>query len=486
MFKEKGYSVPDKRTVANISREVPDLEEKVLAAISKYNMLEKGDKVLISVSGGPDSIALLHLLFSIHTLLNLQLHVFHLDHMVRGDSSREDAIFVKKLASALGIPVNSLSYDIPAYIKDKNLSLQEGAREIRYRLLDEVCDEVGADKIATGHNANDQVETFLMRMIRGTGASGLKGIPPVRGRIIRPLIEVSRNEIEDYLKYNQFDCRLDESNLKMDYLRNRVRQRLIPFCLEENEKFCLNILNTIELISDDDAFLEQMAEDSFGELVGDKGDNVIVIKYAALSKLPIAIQRRVVRRALQLIKGNLKEIEFKHVDLLLGEMGHEGSGPIDLPGGIVVLNEYGNLTITLREELDPKYRCQSLKVELTIPGVTNVPDLGINIIARLEDADKVDVGSNNKKEKAYLDFEKIALPLWVRTRSPGDRFVPLGMSHRKKIQDFFVDNKIPKRKRDRIPIIESQGQIVWIGKIAIDDRVKVTGSTEKVLVLEVK
>jgi tRNA(Ile)-lysidine synthase len=182
----------------------------------------------------------------------------------------------------------------------------------------------------------------------------------------------------------------------------------------------------------------------------------------------------------------LKEIEFKHVDLLLGEMGHEGSGPIDLPGGIVVLNEYGNLTITLREELDPKYRCQSLKVELTIPGVTNVPDLGINIIARLEDADKVDVGSNNKKEKAYLDFKKIALPLWVRTRSPGDRFVPLGMSHRKKIQDFFVDNKIPKRKRDRIPIIESQGQIVWIGKIAIDDRVKVTGSTEKVLVLEVK
>lgn len=470
----------------NISREVPDLEEKVLAAISKYNMLEKGDKVLISVSGGPDSIALLHLLFSIHTLLNLQLHVFHLDHMVRGDSSREDAIFVKKLASALGIPVNSLSYDIPAYIKDKNLSLQEGAREIRYRLLDEVCDEAGADKIATGHNANDQVETFLMRMIRGTGASGLKGIPPVRGRIIRPLIEVNRNEIEDYLKYNQFDCRLDESNLKMDYLRNRVRQRLIPFYLEENEKFCLNILNTIELISDDDAFLEQMAEDSFGELVGDEGDNVIVIKHAALSKLPIAIQRRVVRRALQLIKGNLKEIEFKHVDLLLGEMGREGSGPIDLPGGIVVLNEYGNLTITLREELDPKYRCQSLKVELTIPGETNVPDLGINVIARLEDADKVDVGLNNKKEKAYLDFEKIALPLCVRTRSPGDRFVPLGMSHRKKIQDFFVDNKIPKRKRDRIPIIESQGQIVWIGKIVIDDRVKVTGSTEKVLVLEVK
>ena len=472
--------------MAIISREVPGLEEKVLAAISKYNMLEKGDKVLISVSGGPDSIAMLHLLFSIHALLDLQLHVFHLDHMVRGDSSREDAIFVKKLASALGIPADNLSYDIPAYIKDKNLSLQEGAREIRYRLLDEVCDEVGADKIATGHNANDQVETFLMRMIRGTGASGLKGIPPVRGRIIRPLIDVNRKEIEDYLRYNQFECRLDESNLQMDYLRNRVRQRLIPFCQEENEKFCLNILNTIELISGDDAFLEQLAEDSFGELVRDEGDNAIVLKYAALSKLPIAIQRRVVRRALQFIKGNLKEIEFRHVDLLLGEMGCEGSGPIDLPGGIVVLNEYGNLTITLREELDPKYRHQSMKVELTIPGVTNVPDLGINIIARLEDADKVDVGSNNKKEKAYLDFKKIALPLWVRTRSPGDRFVPLGMAHRKKIQDFFVDNKIPKRKRDRIPIIESQGQIVWIGKIAIDDRVKVTGSTEKVLVLEVK
>ncbi len=245
-------------------------------------------------------------------------------------------------------------------------------------------------------------------------------------------------------------------------------------------------MNTIKLISDDEIFLEQVADEAFKKIAHHEDSRALILEYSKLSRLSLAIQRRIIRRALESVKGNLKEIEFKHVDLILSQMEQGGSAQIDLPGEIAVLNEYGNLVFVLREDFDRKPQSEISEIELKIPGVTNIPSLGIDISAKLEDPKKVDIGMNQKREKAYLDFDKIELPLRVRTRFPGDRFIPLGMSNEKKIQDFFVDKKISKRKRDKIPIIESQGQIVWIGKMVIDDRVKVTRNTEKVLVLEVK
>jgi tRNA(Ile)-lysidine synthase len=304
----------------------------------------------------------------------------------------------------------------------------------------------------------------------------------VRGRIIRPLIEVSRKEIEDYLEENGIEYRLDESNLKLDYLRNRVRHQLIPLLLEQNEKFRENILNTITLISDDDIFLDNAAEEAFKKIAHQTDDD-ITFDYSKLSKLSFAIQRRVIRRAIEILKGNLREIEFKHIDLILGEMEQGRYVQIDLPGGIVALNEYGNLVFTLRDE----FKAGSLsKIELKIPGVTTIPSLGVEISAKLEEPTKVDLSAILNREKAFLDFEKLELPLSVRTRLSGDRFIPLGMSNEKKLHDFFVDKKISKRKRDKIPVVESQGRIVWIGRMVIDERAKVTDQTKKILVLEIK
>ncbi len=449
-------------------------------------MLEPADKVLVAVSGGPDSIALLHLLHSIDSSFQLALHVFHLDHMMRGKSSAEDAVFVQDQAKALGIPVTSLSFDIPAYIRDKNMSLQEGARIIRYQLLNQVCDQLNFDKIATGHNADDQVETFLIRMIRGTGLSGLTGIPPVRGRIIRPLIGASRTEIEKYLADQELDHRSDESNLKMDYLRNRVRHRLIPLCSEENEGFRDNILNAIMLLREDEAVLTRIADQWFQEAARYENGEILVLQRESLSKLDLAIQRRVLRKAVEIIKGDLKEIEFKHIESALSEMDERGSAQIDLPGRIVILNEYGNIIVALKEHAQGQFRLPSTEIEIKVPGITTIPSLGVDMIAKLEDIQSVDIGRNARAERAYLDLQRVELPLQVRTRVPGDRFIPLGMSKEKKLQDYFVDNKIAKRKRDRIPIVESQGRIVWIAGMTIDDRAKVTKDTEKVLVLEVR
>jgi tRNA(Ile)-lysidine synthase len=472
--------------VASISKKVRGFQEDILSTIRRFSMLDPADKILVAVSGGPDSIALLHSLYSIRSSFGLKLHIFHLNHMIRGKNSAEDALFVQEQAQTLNVPLTSLSFDIPAYVKGRNQSLQDAAREVRYRLLDQVCDELRFNKIATGHNADDQVETFLMRIIRGAGLSGLTGIPPVRDRIIRPLIEVSREEIEKYLVDSKVGYRLDESNLKMDYLRNRVRHQLIPLCSEENKGFRDNVLNTIALFSGDEDFLKGIADQSFQEVAYYENEGILVLEHTGFSKLDVAIQRRILRKALELIKGDLKEIEFKHIESVLSEMDENGSGEADLPGGIVILNEYGNIVVASKEEIDRQSRFENDEVEINIPGITPIPSLGVDMIAGLEDIQRVSVDRNKKGKKAYLDFRKVELPLQVRTRIPGDRFIPLGMSSEKKLQDYFVDNKIPKRKRNRIPIIESQGQIVWIGRMAIDDRVKVTKDTEKVLVLELK
>jgi len=471
--------------VARISREVRGLKDKALKAIRKHNMLEKGDKVLVAVSGGPDSVALLYFLYSIHKDYRLDLHVFHLDHKIRGKSSSKDAVFVEKLAEKMSFPISSLCYDVAGYISDKNLSLQEGARKIRYQLIDQVCIEIGANKIAVGHNADDQVETFLMRIIRGTGPAGLKGIPPVRGRIIRPLIEVSRKEIEDYLEENQIEYCLDESNLKLDYTRNWVRHKVVPLLMQQNEKLQENLQNTIALVSDEEIYLDRIADDTLRR-IADYGESTASIKYSELTELPAAIQRRIIRKVIERVKGDLKEIEFKHIEAILSQEEAKGSVRTDLPGEIVVINEYGNLVFGLSEELREKTESDVERVQLNVPGVTSVPSLGIAIDAKIKDIKGVTGAVEKNKEKAFLDFDKLIPPLVARTRLPGDRFIPLGMSGEKKLQDFFVDKKVPKRKRDKIAIVECQGQVIWIGEMIIDDRLKVTSNTEKVLILEVK
>jgi len=471
--------------VVRKSREVRGLEDKTFRAIRKHNMLKKGDKVLIAVSGGPDSVALLYFLYSILEDYRLDLHVFHLDHKIRGKSSSKDAVFVEKLAEKMDLPISSLNYDVTGYIRDKNLSLQEGARKIRYQLMDQVCNEIGAERIAIGHNADDQVETFLMRIIRGTGPAGLKGIPPVRGKIIRPLIEVRRKEIEDYLEENQIEYCLDESNLKLDYTRNWVRHKVVPLLMQQNEKLQENLQNTIALVSDEEIYLDRIADDELGR-IADYGENTVSVKHDELAELPMAIQRRIIRKIIERVKGDLKEIEFKHIETILSRREARGSVRTDLPGEVVAINEYGNLVFGLSEELGAKAESNVERIELNIPGVTSVPSLGIAIDAKIKDIKGVSGVTEKNKEKAFIDFDKLNPPLIARTRLPGDRFIPLGMSGEKKLQDFFVDKKVPKRKRDKIAIVECQGQVVWIGEMIIDDRLKVTSNTEKVLILEVK
>lgn len=431
---------------------------------------------MVSVSGGMDSLSLLHLLYDLREDLRVTLHVFHLNHMIRGEEAEEDMRFVKDFAQKLNLPCTALSFDVSAYVAENRLSLEEGAREVRYMLLEKVADEIKADKIVLGHHRDDNVETFLMRILRGAGAEGLRGILPVRGKCIRPLIEVGKEEIENYCQINNLEFRVDTSNLSLFYERNKIRHKLIPVLEEYNPKFKEIISNTIEILDEENAYLSCLAEECLAKLA-EQSKDLIKISSLKLLSLPLAIQRRLARKIIELIKGDLRGIEFKHIEKVLeGAAFEEKSFQMDLPGDLVVFSEQKKVVVAKKETLKkPSLFEQVLKV----PGKTEIEELRVDLAADFVDNKGLVI--KNDKSIAYLDADKLKFPLKVRTRRLGDRFKPLGMQEEKKLHDFFIDEKVVKRERDRVPLVLSGEQIVWVVGYRIDDDFKVDSKTRKVL-----
>lgn len=440
-----------------------------------------GDKVLVAVSGGPDSVALLYLLKQAEPIFHLSLHVFHLNHQLRGEEAAEDAKFVREFAEMLGIPVTLANFDVPALMEREKLSLEEAAREARYRLMDQVSADIKADKVALGHQADDQVETFLMRLIRGAGLEGLGSISPVRDHYIRPLIEVTKEDVLQYIDDNGLKYRLDASNEDLSILRNRIRYELVPLLINYNPQFKGTLLKTVELVRDDQSHLNEITDGVF-EVLADTNTNMVRIPVQGLLAQSVAIQRRLVRRCIKWVKSDLRGIEFKHIGAILeGLQSVPVRVELELPGQIVILTEYGDLVFGHKQLFEPPV---FEPVTLSVPGVTIIEALGIEIEAELIEPSNLTFERNG--EVAHIDADKIPGELKVRIRKPGDSFRPFGMIGEKKLQDFFVDEKVPRRKRDTIPIVESDDRIVWVAGFRIDDSFKVTEETQRVLVLRMR
>ena len=452
-------------------------------------MLKRGDKVLIAVSGGQDSVALLHFLLQLRNNFNLSLHIFHLDHMLRGDASKKDAQFVEALAKKESLPSTILSFDVPSYVTEKNLSVEDGAREVRYMLFKKVADEIGVDKIALGHTADDQTETFLMRLLRGSGLKGLSAIPPVRDIFVRPLIEISRKEIEEYCKAQGIKFRVDASNFDLTYLRNKVRYDLIPYLEKYNPNLRETTLQTIEVISDDEQFLDETASREFNRLSLIE-NGLIRFSLKDLKSLPLAIRRRVLRIGLKVLKGDLEAVEFKHIKDILLDAEKMPKFRRDIPGHLSIIREYNELVLVRRGLLERK---KYVEVILDEPGKIEVPELNIklemNVIEKKEDLfirQHISKKESRLAERGgvlvdCLDADKARFPINIRSRLPGDKFYPLGLKGEKKLQDYFVDAKLPERLRDYVPIVVSGGEIVWVVGHRIDDRFKVTKKTQRIL-----
>jgi tRNA(Ile)-lysidine synthetase, N-terminal domain/tRNA(Ile)-lysidine synthetase, C-terminal domain len=522
-----------------------NLESRVADFIRQHNLISPGDKVVVGVSGGADSVCLFHLLARWQRELDIKLHVAHLNHQLRGAESEADAEYVADLADSLAIPITIDKRDVAGYRAERNCSIEEAARELRYSFFTRVAGDVGANKVAIGHTRDDQVETILMHILRGTGTFGLRGLEPclpmaygegetalpaptvpsralphlsLRAQcgnllVIRPLLEITREETLSYCQEHQLEPRVDSSNFSLSFLRNRLRLQLLPLLREYNQNIDQALLRLAEIAKDDSSFIEQQAFELWDEVAKQEGDAVRLDR-KKVATLPIALQRQLLRLAAAKILGNTKDIEANHIEAVRNLLSKTVGKRVSLPHSLACWREYDGIVIAT--EAKQFYVPQEImggvnedyplivpqpqgRVSLNVPGETVLS--GWRVIANISPViavshslePKLQVKRRGSKGKAKqhgdrliaeFDLHKAGTKLFVRQRQPGDRFQPLGMNTPKKLQDFIVDAKIPLSWRDCIPIICSPEQIIWVAGWRIDDRVKVREATREILRLE--
>jgi tRNA(Ile)-lysidine synthase len=451
-----------------------DIHRQVRRTIEAYGMMNRGDRVVVAVSGGPDSVALLYLLWELRRHLGIRLHVAHLDHGLRGADSRRDVRYVRRLARRLGLPVTVKSVRIPLH---PDGGIEEAARTVRYGFLAEVAAERRAERIATGHTADDQAETVLMRLIRGAGSEGLAGIPPLRGDIVRPLIEVRRSQIERFLRQRRLRPRQDGTNRQLERLRNQVRWELIPLLERKYQPNIVKILNRIaRLESEERDYFRSLAGELLDRRVRSVSKGKIILDLSGFGDYFSIGQKYLLRELIRRLKGDLRGIESHHLEQLIDLARKESLGSrLVLPHAIMVERTQGGL-IFVRER--SKSFCQRVK----LPGVWHLHQPGWTFRSRLIEKDS-DFRLPDKKDeyRAFLDWSRMRGPFVFRNRRPGDRFHPLGMGGSRKLSDYFIDRKIPRVLRDDVPLLVGRDGIIWVVGSGIGEPFKVSQSTTWVL-----
>jgi tRNA(Ile)-lysidine synthase len=456
-----------------------DVVEKLKATVNRFGLLEKGERVLVALSGGPDSVALLYGLLNLKPEYRLELYVAHLNHKLRGVESDEDEKFAKKLASGLKLKFFSKKVDVRREAKKRKLSIEETAREVRYRYLERLADRVGANKIALGHQADDQAETFLMRLVRGAGAAGLSGMPVRRDKIIRPLIQIKRKEIERFLEINQIPFRLDSSNYLTDFNRNKIRLKLLPVIKKEFNPRIVDSLNrAADIISLQQGYVQKISEQIL-KRIGKKRKGKVVIDAKRFVRLDTCLQREIIRICINDLGGDISQLSFELVDRTLNLTGKRRSGKrIKLDKSVWF--EVGSSELALFLEEEKEYSCS-----IKLPGKSVLKDRNLMIESKLLNgrSQRENLFEYNQNV-SFLDWEKLTPPFVLRSRKKGDRFKPLGMKGTKSIADFLIDAKVSRHWREDVPVLTSKGRIVWLVGHRISDEFKVTGKTKKVLRLE--
>lgn len=446
--------------------------ERVRKTIEDYQMLLAGEKVVVGVSGGADSVALLHILSRLKDL-NLEITAAHLNHGIRAEEAERDSRFVERAAADLGLRFEHKKVDTLAYKEERKLSLEDAARELRYEFFNEVMENLGASKIATAHTRDDQAETILMRLLRGSGLRGLSGIPPIsRGCLIRPLLFVSREEIENYLKSNGIEWVEDSTNASTEFLRNRVRQELIPILTEYNPQLTDTLSRTADILRSYEEFISSEVEKLFEELFGKDVNGEFLGSLDAYRKSARSLRLSCLRLSIERVSKSLNAVSYTHVtaadEFLLSD---SASGEIEFPGGAVIAKGYDKFLVTEKSRLSEQF---SYMIET--PGKSSFPEFDVEIEPAISKTLETEDEST-----VYLAADSIEFPIEVRSFKSGDRFMPLGMNKYKKVQDYLTDVKLPKFLRGRVPIFTSKGQIFWIGGMRVDERAKITKTGQKAL-----
>jgi len=470
------------------------LLRKVARTIEENAMVRPGDTVLTAVSGGPDSVALVHILSTLAPVFSFQLAIAHLNHGLRSRESDRDAEFVASLARKLNLQFYEDKKDVRRYQGRHNLSPEEAARQVRYAFFSQVAEAHGYTKIAVGHQLDDNAELVMMFFLRGSGTLGLSGIPPVRdGKIIRPLINIKRSEIIDYLARGDLEYVSDSSNADPSYLRNKIRHELIPqLAATYNPKIVETLNRLASVVKSEEKWIDELTEHLFETVLIHRSADRIDFSLESFGNLPLAARRRLIRKAIFKIKGDLRRITFAHVDaaLRLVIKGPQ-TGGIDLPNHIRVQRHGQTLMVSIQKQrlrspasdLSPTV-CTAYAYTIAAPGVLSIKEAGVYLKLTETSIEKITNIHLAGQRIAFFDITKVQFPLVVRNFHPGDRFTPLGMDGTQKLKNFFINNKIPKDQRAKCPLLVSNGKIIWVAGHRLDNSVKVDHKTRKVLKAE--
>lgn len=456
--------------------------EKVKKWIHRYGLISPEEKVLAACSGGADSLALVHILQRLCSEYNMHLAVAHVNHLLRGTESDEDARFVAEYCKSAGLECYQTSIPVARLATDSGRSVEDAGRIARYQFLRKVAADLGGAVIATGHHRDDQAETVLIHLLRGAGSTGIRGMLPKNNGIIRPLLSISRAEIDDYCREQGLKPRFDSSNAHTDYLRNRIRIELLPELEGQyNPAVKESLCRTAAIVGDEHDYIRREAE-KIWSLLASRQDGGWLIDGQRVGALHIALQREIFRLAIEKKQGSLTGISFYHVERLIEMVRYAFVGSLlELPGGLSARKDYGGLWLGY---LIPQRTWAGIRppgIPLVIPGCTDIPQIDCQITAEIC-AEKTE---KKGRQVAVFDWQALMPPLYVRTRLPGDRFSPLGLGGSKKVKDFLIDTKAPRKIRDRIPIICDGGGILWLAGYRQAERGQITDRTRDYLQLTI-
>lgn len=425
----------------------------------KHQLFQPHATILVAVSGGPDSMALLHYFKSIQHNWKFRLIALTVDHSLRGEGSQEDVKYVTSICNEWGIECNAVTLDVPSFKKQHNLGTQIAARKMRYQFFEQQMEMYQADFLAMGHHGDDQVETVFMRMTRGVEPMNIKGMDVKRsfsrGSIIRPFLCVTKRDIEEYCEKQQIQPRLDPSNESPNYTRNAFRQEVLPFLKEQNAKIHEHVQGFHEYVTEDEAFLQEQASNLFNTSLFMKKEDAIQFDRSEFLKISSSLQRRTFHLILNyLYENSPNDVSYHHWEQFKQLL--KASTPqslLNLPDGLFVIRSYEKIEFTFsHDEGDGSFHFQ-----LSVPGTVLLLD-GTSVYV------EVNAESTEWNQHHFVcDRSKVTLPLHVRTRRAGDKIALRGMKGHKKVKDLFIDYKIPKAKRDRWPIVtDDEGQILWV------------------------
>lgn len=519
---------------------------RVVKSIEQHHLLSRGDTIVVGVSGGPDSVCLLHVLCRLREDYDLALHVAHLHHGLRGQEADADAAFVQTLAAEWSVPCTVEWADVRALADEHRLALEEAARVARYRFLGRVADSRAARTVAVGHHADDQAETVLMHWLRGAGLAGLRGMlprvclqdyrppgvyasgaPSSRIYLIRPLLDVTRAEILAYCNERGLASRFDRSNLDTTYFRNWLRHRVLPLLASHNPNVRQVIRRSARVIADDYALLRSLLAETWPQVViedttpappllagdglpdwfwpdGDVPDEPggaevvsfldarIVFDLGAWRALPTGLQRSTLREAIHRLRQSLRNINFVHVERAL-EVARDGTtgNRATLPGGLMLEVGYDRFAVADAAAAEPWPDEPYLPaggdpLVLVVPGDTALAGSVWTLGAEIVDRQALPAGWQDNADpwRAFLDADAVGARPELRTRRPGDRFQPMGLGgHSSNLADFFTNQKVPRHLRDRWPLLVDEGGILWVCGRRLDERAQVRRETQRVLLL---